>query len=67
MKIDETNIAILHHLRDGRVSFKKIAEGLSISEGTVRSRVKKIQDVRYTDMYRWHLVGPGVVKQRKKL
>ncbi len=44
MKIDEINIAILHHLRDGRAPFKKIAEELSISEGTVRSRVKKLQD-----------------------
>ncbi len=44
MKIDETNIAILHHLKDGRVPFKKIAEELSISEGTVRSRVKKLQE-----------------------
>ena len=42
MKIDETNIAILKHLRQGRKSFKKISEELSISENTVRSRVNRL-------------------------
>ena len=42
MKIDETNLAIIKHLRDGRKSFKKIAEELSLSENTVRSRVNKM-------------------------
>ena len=44
MKFDETNIAIIRHLRDGRVAFKKIADELNVSEGTIRSRVKKLQD-----------------------
>lgn len=44
MKIDETNIAIIKHLRDGRKSFKKIAEELSIAENTVRARVNKLTD-----------------------
>lgn len=44
MKIDDTNTAILQHLRDGRVPFKKIADDLGVSEGTIRSRVKKLQD-----------------------
>ena len=44
MKIDETSIAIINHLRDGRKSFKDIADQLSISENTVRSRVKKLVD-----------------------
>ncbi|MFN2354684.1 MAG: Lrp/AsnC family transcriptional regulator [Desulfopila sp.] len=44
MKIDDTNTAILQHLRDGRVPFKKIADTLGVSEGTIRSRVKKLQD-----------------------
>ncbi len=44
MKFDETNIAIIRHLRDGRVAFKKIADDLNVSEGTIRSRVKKLQD-----------------------
>jgi len=42
MKIDETNLTIIKHLRDGRKSFKKIAEELSLSENTVRSRVNKM-------------------------
>lgn len=44
MIIDEINIAIINHLKDGRVPFKKIAEALSISEGTVRTRVRKLMD-----------------------
>lgn len=42
MKIDETNLAIIKHLRDGRKSFKKIAEALSVSENTVRTRVNSL-------------------------
>jgi Lrp/AsnC family transcriptional regulator for asnA, asnC and gidA len=44
MQIDATNLAIINHLKDGRASFKKIAEELSLAEGTVRSRVKKLTD-----------------------
>jgi Lrp/AsnC family transcriptional regulator for asnA, asnC and gidA len=44
MKIDEINISIINHLRDGRVSFKKIADDLLVSEGTIRARVKRLQD-----------------------
>jgi len=41
-KIDETDIAIIRHLQDGRKSFKRIAEELSLAENTVRSRVTKL-------------------------
>lgn len=44
MLLDATNLAIINHLKDGRASFKKIAEELSLAEGTVRSRVKKLTD-----------------------
>ena len=44
MKIDENTIAIIRHLRNGRKSFKKIAEDLSLSENTIRTRVKKMLD-----------------------
>jgi Lrp/AsnC family transcriptional regulator for asnA, asnC and gidA len=44
MKIDENTIAIIRHLRNGRKSFKKIAENLSLSENTIRTRVKKMID-----------------------
>jgi len=42
MKIDDTNIAIIKHLRDGRKSFKEIADELYLSENTVRTRVNKL-------------------------
>ena len=44
MDIDGTNIEILRHLKDGRKSFKLIAEALSVTENTVRSRVNKLLD-----------------------
>lgn len=42
MKIDDINIEIIKHLRDGRKSYKKIAQKLRISENTVRTRVSKL-------------------------
>ena len=44
MKLDPTSIEIIKHLRQGRKSFKIIAQALSISENTVRSRVKRLTD-----------------------
>lgn len=44
MKIDDTNMAIIKHLRDGRKSFKAIADALSITENTVRARVNRLID-----------------------
>jgi Lrp/AsnC family transcriptional regulator for asnA, asnC and gidA len=44
MKLDPTSIEIIKHLRQGRKSFKRIAQALSISENTVRSRVKRLTD-----------------------
>jgi Lrp/AsnC family transcriptional regulator for asnA, asnC and gidA len=42
MKIDETNIEIIKSLRDGRRSFRKIADSMGLSENTVRARVAKL-------------------------
>lgn len=42
MKLDVTNMAIIRHLKDGRKSYKLIAQDLSITENTVRSRVNKM-------------------------
>jgi len=42
MKIDKTDIAIIRHLRDGRKSFKQIADELSLAENTVRARTNKL-------------------------
>jgi len=50
MKIDETNLAIIKHLREGRKSFKKIAEDLSITENTVRARVNRLTEEGVLDV-----------------
>jgi Lrp/AsnC family transcriptional regulator for asnA, asnC and gidA len=42
MKIDQTSIEIIKHLRDGRKSFGKIAKDLDVAENTVRSRVNRL-------------------------
>ncbi|MEW6439410.1 MAG: Lrp/AsnC family transcriptional regulator [bacterium] len=42
MKIDETSIGIIKHLREGRRSYKEVAGKLGIAENTVRSRVSKM-------------------------
>ena len=42
MNLDATSLEIIKHLRHGRKSFKKIAEALSLSENTVRTRVNKL-------------------------
>ena len=42
MKIDKTDITIIKHLRDGRKSFKLIADELSVAENTVRARVSRL-------------------------
>jgi len=50
VKIDEINLAIINHLQDGRMPFKKIADSLAISEGTVRARVKKLKSEGVLDI-----------------
>ncbi|MFV0437195.1 MAG: Lrp/AsnC family transcriptional regulator [Desulfopila sp.] len=59
MYIDEMNLAIIRHLQDGRVPFKKIADDLAVSEGTVRSRVRKLTDEGVLDIA--GLVDPEVI------
>ena len=44
MKIDKINLQIIKQLRDGRKSFKAIAEELSVSENTIRTRVSKLAE-----------------------
>ncbi len=62
MKIDETNIAIIQHLKDGRTPFKRIAEELGVSEGTVRARVKKLEDEGILEIT--GLVNPDVLPDK---
>lgn len=44
MSIDETGLRILKELKDGRESFQKIADNLSLSESTVRNRINGLLD-----------------------
>ncbi len=41
--MDNTDIAIIKELKDGRLSFNKIALTLGLAEGTVRSRVNRLR------------------------
>lgn len=44
VEVDKTDIEIVKRLeRDGRASFREIAEDLDVSEGTVYNRVKRMQ------------------------
>lgn len=62
MKFDETNLAIIRHLRDGRKAFKQIADELGVSEGTVRGRVKKLQDEGILEIT--GLINPDVLPDK---
>jgi Lrp/AsnC family transcriptional regulator for asnA, asnC and gidA len=59
MKTDENTIAIIKQLREGRKSFKKIAEELDLSENTVRTRVNKLSEEGILQIS--GLVDPGEI------
>ena len=63
MKMDDTSIAIIKHLRDGRKSFKKIADELGVSENTVRARVSKLEDEGFLEVA--GLVDPEAIPGHK--
>lgn len=42
MKFDKTNLKIIKFLKDGRMSYRDIADALAITENTVRARVNKL-------------------------
>jgi Lrp/AsnC family transcriptional regulator, regulator for asnA, asnC and gidA len=44
MLIDPTNSSIIRQLRDGRKSYKAIADKIHLSENTVRSRVQRMSE-----------------------
>ena len=48
--MDTTDIAIINELKDGRISFKKIAQTLGLAEGTVRTRVKRLRNEGQLDI-----------------
>ena len=43
MKIDALTVDIINSMKKGRIRFKEIADNLSVAEGTVRSRVRKLE------------------------
>ena len=43
-KLDETNLAIIRALRNGRTSFRDIAATLNVSEVTVRTRAARLME-----------------------
>jgi Lrp/AsnC family transcriptional regulator for asnA, asnC and gidA len=59
MDIDKTSLAIIKHLRNGRKSYKKIAQDLCLSENTVRTRVQKLIDEGVMEIT--GLVNPEVI------
>lgn len=59
MDVDKINLAIVKHLRNGRKSYQKIARDLSISENTVRTRVKQLMDDGILDIT--GLVNPEAI------
>ncbi|MBC2745215.1 MAG: Lrp/AsnC family transcriptional regulator [Desulfosarcina sp.] len=63
MKIDDLNIAIIRHLREGRKSFKTIAKDLGVSENTVRSRVAKLEEEGVLEIS--GLVNPEAVPRHR--
>lgn len=48
--MDATDISIINELKDGRMSFKKIAQTLGLAEGTVRTRVKRLRSEGFLDI-----------------
>ncbi|MBL7175520.1 MAG: Lrp/AsnC family transcriptional regulator [Desulfobacteraceae bacterium] len=63
MTMDEISVAIIKHLRDGRKSFKKIADELGVSENTVRARVSKLEDEGFLEIA--GLVEPEAIPGHK--
>ena len=63
MRIDNTSMAIISQLRDGRKSFKKIADELGLSENTVRARVNKLIDAGVLEIS--GLVNPEAIPHHR--
>lgn len=64
MKIDKVDLNIIELLKDnGRIQNNEIAARLSVSEGTVRNRIKKLTDNGYLSIK--GLVNPEQVKYKQ--
>lgn len=63
MRVDEINIAIIKHLREGRKSFKEIADELAVTENTIRTRVNKMKRDGVLDIA--GMIDPEVVSHHQ--
>ncbi len=63
MKIDDLNIEIIRELKEGRKSFKKIADKLDITENTVRARVNRLTEEGVLDIC--GLIDPTKIPEHK--
>lgn len=59
MKIDEINIDIIRELKQGKKSFKRIADKLGITENTVRARVNRLHEEKVMEIC--GLVDPAML------
>ncbi len=64
MKVDDVDNAIIKYLeQNGRISNNEIASGLSISEGTVRNRIKKLTENNFLKVK--GLINPSMVRDKR--
>lgn len=63
MELDEINISIIHHLKDGRKSYKEIAADQNITVNTVKSRVSKLVKEGVLDIV--GLVDPDTIPRHQ--
>jgi Lrp/AsnC family transcriptional regulator, regulator for asnA, asnC and gidA len=59
MKIDQINLDIMRHIRDGKKFLKKIAHEMNLSENTVRARLNKMIKEGVLEMF--GLVDPTAI------
>jgi Lrp/AsnC family transcriptional regulator for asnA, asnC and gidA len=60
MKLDDTDWEIIRFLKkDGRMANHEIAKKLSVSEGTIRNRIKKLYQEKVLTIQ--GMVNPGVI------
>jgi Lrp/AsnC family transcriptional regulator, regulator for asnA, asnC and gidA len=64
MKLDDTDLSIIKRLgANGRIPNNEIASQLSVSEGTVRNRIKKLVDSGFLAVK--GAINPELVKEKK--
>ena len=64
IKLDETNLAIIKALRNGRASFRDIAADLGLSEVTVRTRAARLIEDGVLEKLPGHTLALVAIKLR---